>query len=65
MDDYVQRLLEFARSFSDRAKSQLSMTQKCSGPESRPGRVSDVWPLGGGILLILSGVAAFLLQNAC
>jgi hypothetical protein len=66
MDDYIERLLDFARSFSDRAKAQLSMTQKRAGPESQPGRVSDTWALGGGVLFILlSGLTGLLVQNSC
>jgi hypothetical protein len=66
IDDYVKRLLEFAKSFSEPAKAQLSMTQKRAGPDSRPGRVSDIWALGGGVLFILlSGLTALVVQNSC
>ena len=65
-NEYLERLLEFGRSFSDRAASQLRLTPRHSGPDHRPGRVSDIWALSGGVLLIaLSGLGAFLFEKAC
>lgn len=65
-DDYLDRLLEFGRSFSNRAAEHLRFSPRHSSAQSRPGKVSDSWALGGGVLLIaLSGLGAFLLQKAC
>jgi hypothetical protein len=65
-DEYLERLLEFGRSFSNRAAEHLRFSPRHSGPDCRPGKVSDSWALGGGVLLIaLSGLGAFLMQKAC
>ena len=63
-DEQLKRLLEFCRSFAE--GKAPSLTPKRSGPHHRPGRVSDGWALGGGVLLMLISVlGALLIQRAC
>jgi hypothetical protein len=65
-DEQLRHLLELCRSFADGREKTPPLTPKRSGPHRRPGRVSDAWALGGGVLLILiSLLGAFLSQRAC
>ena len=60
----LRPLLEFCHSFLDGREKAALLTPKCSGPHRRPGRVSDTWALGGGILVFLiSALCAFLVQK--
>ena len=63
-DEQLKHLLELCRSFGDGREKPPCLTPKRSGPHRRPGRVSDAWALGGGVLLILiSMLGAFLFLN--
>lgn len=64
-DEQLRRLFEFCRACVS-ARETPSLTPKRSGPHRRPGRVSDGWALGGGVLLmVVSVLGAFLIQRAC
>jgi hypothetical protein len=59
-DDQLRRLKGFVSVGFQQARG---LTPKRSGPHCRPGRVSDAWALGGGVLLILlSFLIAALLE---